>query len=58
MNRMANGVIREMDDAMKKEDDMILKYEKQREMKLRRDEDKKEKQKLIQKLDMVRTLTS
>lgn len=35
MNRMADGVLKEMDDIQKKEDLMIQKYEQQREMKLR-----------------------
>lgn len=41
MNRMADGVLKELDNIQKKEDDMIQKYEKQREMKLRQIEEKK-----------------
>ena len=32
MNRMADGVIREMDDLLKHEDEMIKKYEREREL--------------------------
>lgn len=36
MNRMADGVLRTMDDIMKKEDEMIARYERQREIKERK----------------------
>lgn len=58
MNRMANGVIREMDAVMKKEDEMILRYEKEREMKLRRGEEDKARAAMRQKEMIVRTLNS
>lgn len=35
MNRMADGVLRGLDEQAKREDQMIKKYEQQREMKLR-----------------------
>jgi hypothetical protein len=35
MNKMADGVLAELDNIQKKEDDMIAKYERQKEMKLR-----------------------
>ena len=40
---MADGVLKEMDDAQKREDQMILHYQRQREMKMRKEEDKKAK---------------
>ena len=39
MNRMADGVLAELDNIQKKEDEMIQKYERQKEMKLRQKED-------------------
>ena len=45
MNRMADGVLKEMDENQKKEDQMIEKYQRQRELKLRKDEDRKKKMK-------------
>lgn len=35
MNKMADGVLAELDNIQKKEDEMIQKYERQKEMKLR-----------------------
>jgi hypothetical protein len=35
MNKMADGVLAELDNIQKKEDDMIAKYERQKEMKMR-----------------------
>jgi hypothetical protein len=35
MNKMADGVLRTMDDIQKKEDEMIVKYERQREIRER-----------------------
>ena len=43
MNRMADGVLKELDNIQKKEDEMIAKYERQREMKMRREEELKAK---------------
>ena len=45
MNRMADGVLKEMDENQKKEDQMIEKYQRLRELKLRKDEDRKKKMK-------------
>jgi hypothetical protein len=56
MNRMADGVIREMDDLLKHEDEMIKKYERERELKERKDEDDKNKKKQLKQADMVATL--
>lgn len=41
MNRMADGVLKTMDDIMKKEDEMIVRYERQRELRLLREEEEK-----------------
>ena len=41
MNRMADGVLKDMDEAQRREDEMIQKYQRDREMKLRREEEKK-----------------
>ena len=43
MNRMAGGVLKEMDNQQKKEDEMIAKYERLRETKLRQQEEDKAK---------------
>jgi hypothetical protein len=43
MNRMADGVLKEQGEIQAKEDQMIEKYQRQRELKLRKEEDKKEK---------------
>ena len=43
MNRMADGVLMDLDNIQKKEDEMIAKYERQKEMKIRRDEELKAK---------------
>ena len=56
MNRMADGVLAELDNIQKKEDDMITKYERQREMKLRREEEMKAKKMEKQKQQIIRTL--
>jgi hypothetical protein len=45
MNRMADGVLKTMDGIMKKEDEMIARYERQREIKLRKEEEEKLKKK-------------
>lgn len=41
MNRMADGVLKELDIQQQKEDQMIARYEREREAKLRRQEDEK-----------------
>jgi len=41
MNRMADGVLREQDDMQKKEDMLIVKYQREKEMKMRKDEERK-----------------
>ena len=41
MNRMADGVLRDMADEQKKEDEMIARYEREKEVKLRKAEEKK-----------------
>lgn len=56
MNRMADGVLAELDNIQKKEDEMITKYERQREMKLRREEEMKAKKMEKQKQQIIRTL--
>ena len=45
MNRMADGVLADLDAIQKKEDDMIAKYEREKEMRARRTEDEKERKK-------------
>lgn len=56
MNKMADGVLKEMDNNQKKEDEMIAKYEIQREMKLRKEEERKAKKKQMEMNDMVNML--
>jgi len=48
MNRMADGVLKEMDNNQKKEDEIIAKYEIQREQKMRKEEERKAKKKQIE----------
>lgn len=48
MNRMADGVLREMDNNQKKEDEIIAKYEIQREQKMRKEEERKAKKKQME----------
>ena len=45
MNRMADGVLADLDAIQKKEDDMIARYEREKEMRARRTEDEKERKK-------------
>jgi hypothetical protein len=40
---MADGVLKDMDNAQKREDEMIAKYQREREIKLRKEETKKAK---------------
>lgn len=56
MNRMADGVLKELDNIQKKEDEMIAKYERQREMKMRRDEELKAKKAEKLKQQIIKTL--
>ncbi len=56
MNRMADGVLKELDHIQKKEDEMIARYEFEREMKLRKDEDKKQQKKRQEQEEMIATL--
>ena len=56
MNRMADGVLKELDNIQKKEDEMIEKYMKHREMKLRREEEMKNKKLEKQKQEMIQSL--
>lgn len=56
MNRMADGVLKELDNIQKKEDEMIAKYERQREMKMRREEELKAKKMEKQKQQIIKTL--
>lgn len=56
MNRMADGVLKDMDQAQRREDMIIQKYQRDREMKLRRDEEKKAKQAQRTKDKMKATL--
>jgi len=48
MNRIADGVLKEMDNNQKKEDEIIAKYEIQREQKMRKEEERKAKKKQIE----------
>ena len=43
MNRMADGVLAEMEELQKKEDQMVAKYQRQKELKLRKEEERKER---------------
>jgi len=43
MNRMADGVLKEQDNMQKREDELIAKYQREREMKLRKEEERKAK---------------
>lgn len=45
MNRMADGVLKDMAEIQKKEDEMIARYEKEREQKEKEKEDAKAKKK-------------
>ena len=56
MNRMADGVLKEMDNMQKKEDEMIAKYERQRELKLRQQEEDKAKKKAKEQKFILQTL--
>lgn len=58
MNRMADGVLKEMDNNQKREDEMIAKYEIQREIKLRKEEERKAKKKVMEMRDIVATLNN
>jgi len=53
---MADGVLKELDNNQKKEDEMIAKYERQREMKLRREEELKAKKREKEKQMIIATL--
>lgn len=56
MNRMADGVLKTMDDIQKKEDEMIVKYEREREIKLRREEEEKQKKRKQKQEEITKTL--
>ena len=56
MNKMADGVLAELDNIQKKEDEMIQKYERQKEMKLRQKEDQKARKANKEKEEMIKTL--
>lgn len=56
MNRMADGVLKDMDEAQRREDEIIQKYQRDREMKMRRDEEKKQRQARRNKEKMKATL--
>lgn len=56
MNRMADGVLKDMDEAQRREEEIIAKYQRDREMKQRRDEEKKARQALRNKEKMKATL--
>ena len=43
MNRMADGVLKEMDNNQKREDELILQYERMRDLKLKQEEERKAK---------------
>ncbi len=40
---MADGVLKEQDNMQKREDELIAKYQREREMKLRKEEERKAK---------------
>lgn len=56
MNRMADGVLAEMDGIQKREDQMISKYQRQHELKLRKEEERKERAMKRTKENMKQTL--
>lgn len=56
MNLMADGVLKEMANIQKKEDEMIVKYQRERELRLRREEEKKAKVMAAAKKKMCDTL--
>ena len=56
MNRMAGGVLKEMDNQQKKEDEMIAKYERLRETKLRQQEEDKAKKRAKEQKFILETL--
>lgn len=58
MNRMADGVLAELDHIQKREDEMIARYEREREMKLRKAEDKKMVKKLKEQKEMCDVLAN
>ena len=43
MNRMADGVLKDMDNAQKRDDEIIARYQREREMKMRKEEERKAK---------------
>ena len=52
MNRMADGVLKDMDDQQKKEDEMITRYEREREVKLRKAEDEKARKRANEQIEI------
>jgi hypothetical protein len=57
MNRMADGVLKDMDNMQKKEDEMIVRYEREREQKMRREEEEKAKKKQVQQTEINKMLS-
>jgi hypothetical protein len=55
---MADGVLRGMDQQQKKEDEMIARYEKMKEQKLRKEEELKKKRVQREKVTMINTLNA
>lgn len=58
MNRMADGVLADLDAIQRKEDDMIARYEREKEIRARRTEDEKERKKKMEQQEMRKTLKS
>lgn len=58
MNRMADGVLADIDSIQRKEDQMIARYEREKEARARRIEDEKEKKKKEDQALMRQTLKS
>ena len=57
MNRMADGVLKDMDEQQRKEDEMIARYEREREVKMRKAEDVKAMKKAVEQKQITDTLT-
>jgi hypothetical protein len=56
MNRMADGVLKDMNEMQKKEDEMIQKYMKMRDEKVRQQEEEKLKKRKSEQTNINRTL--
>lgn len=54
---MADGVLKDMDEQQKKEDEMIARYEREREIKMRKAEDAKAMKKATEQKEINKMLT-